>query len=84
MRVREENRNMLLLASVTMLSVAIAGGAALLEPGPAAVKKPVYVTERTTTQPAPPPDQRPVYLTDQIPARVIGTPFVPNTHPRER
>jgi hypothetical protein len=74
---------MLLLASVTMLIVAIAGAAALLEPVPAAVKKPIYLSERAM-QLAPPPDLEPVYLANQIPARVIGTPFVPNTHPRER
>jgi hypothetical protein len=27
---------------------------------------------------------KPVYLVDQTPVRVVGTPFVPNTHPRER
>jgi hypothetical protein len=28
--------------------------------------------------------KKPVTLADQIPVRVIGAPFVPNTNPRER
>jgi hypothetical protein len=27
---------------------------------------------------------KPVYLVDQTPVRVVGTPFVPNTNPRQR
>ena len=27
---------------------------------------------------------KPVFVADQTPVRVIGTPFVPNTNPRER
>jgi hypothetical protein len=27
---------------------------------------------------------KPVYLVDQTPVRVVGTPFVPTTNPRER
>jgi hypothetical protein len=49
MRVREENCNMLLLATVALLGAAVAGGVALLEPAPApsADKKPVYLADRT-------------------------------------
>jgi hypothetical protein len=86
MRVREENSGMLLLAAVTLVSVAIAGGAALLEPAPLAGKKPVYLADRTMpgAAPAPSADRKPIYLADQTPARVVGRPFVPNINPRER
>jgi hypothetical protein len=33
---------------------------------------------------APRVEARPVSLVDQTPVRVVGTPFVPNTNPRER
>ena len=68
MRVREENRNMVLLAAVTAFSLAVAGIVALFEPATASqeVAKP------------------PAYLADTTPVRVVGAPFVPNTHPRER
>jgi len=82
MRVREENSGMLLLAAITLVSMAIAGGAALLEPAPMAGKKPVYLAARA--MPAPSADRKPVYIADQTPARVVGTPFVPNVNPRER
>jgi hypothetical protein len=68
MRVREENRNMVLLAAVTAVSLIVAGGAALLNPAPA--------QEMATAPPA--------YLADSTPVRVVGAPFVPNTNPRER
>jgi hypothetical protein len=86
MRVREENCGMLLLAAVTLVSVAIAGGASLLEPALPAGKKPVYLADRTMLRAAPAPstDPKPVYLANQTPARVVGTPFVPNVNPRER
>jgi hypothetical protein len=41
----------------------------------------------TVLEPAPEPAaqaSKPVYVADQTPVRVIGTPFVPNTNPRER
>jgi hypothetical protein len=71
MRVREENCNMLLLGAVTAFSLAVAGVATVLEP---------------EAEPAPQADAgRPVHVTtDYTPVRVIGTPFVPNTNPRER
>ena len=68
MRVREEDCNMVLLAAVTLVSLAVAGGVALFEP--AAAKQ-----EAAST---------PAYLADSTPVRVIGAPFVPNTNPRER
>ena len=81
MRIRQENCNLVLLAGVTLVSAAIAGGAAWLEPA-AAVSRPVYLANTTATPPAPETKQtRPV---DRIPVRVVGAPFVPNTNPRER
>ena len=68
MRVREENRNMVLLAAVALVSVIIAAGVALLEP---ATAKQEAVAE-------------PAYLADPTPVRVVGAPFVPNTDPRRR
>ena len=68
MRVREENRNMVLLATVTLVSAIIAVGVALLEPATAKQEAA-----------APPP-----YLTDSTPVRVVGAPFVPNTDPHRR
>ena len=83
MRIREENCNMVLLAVVSALSVAIAGGATLLG---FADNKPVRLADRTTgrVEQAASPDKRIIYVNDQPPARLIGAPFVPNTNPRER
>jgi hypothetical protein len=84
MRIREENCNMVLLAVVTCISVAIAGGASLLGSGDT---RAVRFADRTTTGPverAPSPDKGIIYVNDQPPVRVIGAPFVPNTNPRER
>ena len=83
MRIREENCNMVLLGVVTLFSVAIAGGAALLG---FADNEPVQLADRTTgrVEQAPPPDKRIIYVSDQPQVRVIGAPFVPNTNPRER
>jgi len=68
MRVREENCNMLLLAAVTAFSVVMAGVVSVMEPEAAPRAEAV----------------KPVQVADQAPVRVIGTPFVPNTNPRER
>ena len=68
MTVREDNRDMVLLATVTLVSAAVAGGVALFEPAP--------VQEVAQAQPA--------YLADTTPVRVIGAPFVPNTDPHRR
>jgi hypothetical protein len=84
MRIREENCNMVLMAIVTSLSVAVAGGAALLG---FAGNTPAQFADRTTggvEQAPPPPDKRIIYVNDQPPVRVVGAPFVPNTKPRER
>jgi hypothetical protein len=83
MRIREENCNMILLAVVASLSVAIAGSATLLG---FADNTPVQFADRTTgrVEQAPSPDKRIIYVSDQPPVRVIGAPFVPNTNPRER
>ena len=84
MRIPEENCNMVLLAVVTCVSVAVAGGASLLGYGDS---KAVRFADRTTTgrvERAPSPDKGIIYINDQPPVRVIGAPFVPNTNPRER
>jgi hypothetical protein len=82
MRIREEDCNMVLLAGVTLLSVAVAGGAAWLEPATATGKnRPVYVANATTPSPN---EKQALRLADQPPVRVVGAPFVPNTNPRER
>ena len=70
MRVREENRNIVLLAAVMAFSLAVAGVVTVLEPAPAQGPRVEAI--------------KPVYVADQAPVRVIGTPFVPNTNPRER
>ena len=83
MRIREENCNMILLAVVTTISVAIAGGAMLMGP---ADDNPARFADRTAgrTEQATSPDKRIIYVSDQPPVRVVGAPFVPNTNPRER
>jgi hypothetical protein len=83
MRIREENCNMVLLAVVASVSVAVAGGATLLG---FAGNTPVQLADRTTggVEQAPSPDKRIIYVSDQPPVRVVGAPFVPNTKPRER
>jgi hypothetical protein len=68
MRIREDNRNMVLLAAVAAVSIAIAGMVALYEPA-------------TAKQEA---TSRPAYLADSTPVRVIGAPFVPNVDPHRR
>lgn len=68
MRIPEENRNMVLLAAVALISTMVAGGLALLDPTPA---QPVVASQ-------------PANLADSTPVRVVGAPFVPNTNPRER
>ena len=67
MKVREEDRNLVLLASVTLVCALIALIAAAFEPA------------ASTAQTA----SRHAALADQTPVRVVGTPFVPNTNPRE-
>jgi hypothetical protein len=83
MRIREENCNMVLLAVVTLVTSAIAGGASLVGP---TEKKTSYFEDRTITRgdKPPSPEKRIINIFDQPPVRVIGAPFVPNTNPRER
>ena len=91
---------MVLLAGVTLVSVAIAGAAALLEPASAASKgRPFYTgaaasssanaasspsVNAAVTSPVAAAEKKPARFVDQIPVRVVGAPFVPNTNPRER
>jgi len=83
MRIREEDCNMVLLAVVTLFTVAIAGGASLVGP---TEKRAAYLADRSTVraQQAPSPDKQIIHVSDQPPVRVVGAPFVPNTNPRER
>ena len=72
---------MVLLAGVTLVSAVIAGGAALMEPGPSVSKsRPVYAANVTTRSPA----AAPARLVDEVSVRMVGAPFVPNTNPRQR
>jgi hypothetical protein len=92
MKIREENCNMFLLAMVTVFTVVIAASASLVVPkDKSEVKAPVQLAEQTTrAEPAaartePATTEKPVvYVADQPSVRVVGTPFLPNTNPRER
>jgi hypothetical protein len=72
MRIREENRNIFLLSTVTLCCGAVAGTIALfgLALGPAPAKQ---ITERVA-----------IDVTAPTPVRVVGAPFEPNVNPRER
>jgi len=69
MRIREDNRNLVLLAAVTAVTVVIAGMIALFGPATARqeMARPAPLTDSTST-----------------PVRVIGAPFVPNVDPHRR
>ena len=72
---------MVLLAGVTLVSAVIAGGAALLEPASGPSKsRPIYYAAAGSSV----SERKPARLVDQIPVRVVGAPFVPNTNPSER
>lgn len=75
MRIREENRNMFLLATVTLCCGAVAATSALFEP---VIGSPAdqLVAEQTVNSTPQTPDLTPV--------RVVGAPFEPNVNPRER
>lgn len=75
MRIREENRNMFLLATVALCCVAVAGTLTLLEPmlSPAPEKRVAETAMIDVTR-------TPV----QTPVRVVGAPFEPNINPRQR
>ena len=68
MRIREENRNIVLLATVTLCCGVLAGAIALFEPAPARQQ-----AERAAMN-----------VTAPTPVRVVGAPFQPNLNPRER
>ena len=68
MKVREENRDMVLLSAVVLVCALIALAAAAFEP------------VASTAQPG----SRQAALVDDAPVRVVGVPFVPNTNPRQR
>jgi len=79
MKIREENCNMFLLAVVTVFTVIVAASSSLVG---ATDKAPLVLANRT--EPAPAAGKPVVYVTDLSAVRVVGTPFVPNTRPRER
>ena len=68
---RNEDYDRELLAAVTLICAAIAIGASLLDPSSPAVAKSVSSTP-------------PARLEQLDPVRVVGTPFMLNTNPRER
>ena len=72
MRIREDNRNMFLLAVVTLCCAVVAGTLALLEP---------VRGQGPETRVA---ESRPVDAVAEAPVRVVGAPFVPNINPRAR
>lgn len=71
MRMREDNRNIVLLTTVTLCCAVVAGTLAVLEPvfGEASAKRVV--------------DNKPIDRAAQVSVRVVGTPFVPNVNPRQ-
>jgi hypothetical protein len=69
---RNEDYDRELLAAVTLICATIAVGASLLDPSSPAVAKSIASA------------QSPARLEQVEPVRVVGTPFVPNTNPRER
>lgn len=81
MRIREENCNMVLLAAVACMSVAVAGGANLFASG---ASGPDRQRIAGRVEPMSSPDRPVIYAGDQPAVRMIGAPFVPNTNPRER
>ncbi|WKA26549.1 hypothetical protein [Bradyrhizobium roseum] len=74
---------MVLLAAVTLVSLAFAGGAALVG---SADTRPVRIADRMqgATEPTPSPRKGRTDVSDQPLVRVVGERFVPNTNPRER
>ncbi|MCS3729734.1 hypothetical protein [Bradyrhizobium betae] len=77
MRIREENRNIFLLATVTLCCGVVAGTATLLEP--VFGQAPAKVSEKQVA------DGGRGDVAAQPPVRVVGGPvFVPNVNPRQR
>jgi hypothetical protein len=50
MRIREENRNMVLLGTVTLLAAAVAAALALLEPTTPVQTAPAYLPDSTSVR----------------------------------
>ena len=75
MRISQESRNIILLATVMLCCGAVAGTLTLLEPalGPAPEEG---VAERVVIDVT--------RASIQAPVRVVGAPFEPNVSPRER
>jgi len=71
MRIREDNRNIILLTTVTLCCAVVAGTLAVLEPvfGEASGKRTV--------------DSKPIVSAAEVSVRVVGAPFVPNVNPRQ-
>jgi len=81
MKIREENCNMFLLAIVTVFTVVIAASSGWVAPKD---KAPVQFGARATATEQTATDKPVVSVADQPAVRVVGTPFLPNTNPRER
>jgi hypothetical protein len=81
MKIREEDCNMVLLATVVLFGMVIASGATLVAP---AETKPMQIAEGELTRTTASNDKPLVYVSDQPGIRVVGSPFVPNINPRER
>ena len=75
MRIREENRNMFLLAAVTLCCGVLAGTFALLEP---------VLGQDKDNKDRPVAASAMIDAGAQTPVRVVGAPFEPNVNPRER
>ena len=73
MRIREDNRNMLLLTTVALCCTVVAGALAVLEPVFGEAPRKQLATSR------------PIDRSAQSSVRVVGgVPFVPNVDPRQR
>ncbi|MDE2380205.1 hypothetical protein [Bradyrhizobium sp.] len=72
MSIREDDRNIVLLATVTLCCIAVAGAAALVEPAQTQARDKSVTAERQ------------IVAAEPSAVRVVGTPFVPNVNPRER
>ena len=77
MRITEDNRNLVLLATVALCCAMVAGTAALIDP----VEAPLRTERLAGNRLAGSLDQNSV---EQASVRVVGTRFVPNVNPRER
>jgi hypothetical protein len=76
MWIKKNDRNIMLLATMTLLCTVVAGTLALLEPETGQVQATFRENQVA--------GNRPVDGADPSPVRVVGTPFVPNVNPRER